>query len=223
MDFKEFIQRMASVIIAGGSTASFTRSVFEAILSEEGQVILDEYKTSSYKSFYNGQAKISRLAKKINAYIEPMNFSDYIYQFSDAAVENLCNQFSDVLPDITPHNAGEQLAELFVSIITEAAGTTKKSTSKSASKKGNDIPPIIIRPDAIVPDLAAVKDGVLYLEGIPSDHKGNVHPFQKYLDTASDYFSTKKTLLYAEKPHPFYDLYVCNDIRYKKYRNTNRK
>ena len=56
MDFKGFIQRMASVIIAGGSTAAFTRSVFEAILSEEGQVILDEYKASSYKSFYNGQA-----------------------------------------------------------------------------------------------------------------------------------------------------------------------
>ena len=132
MDFKEFIQRMASVVIAGGSTAAFTRSVFEAILSEEGQVILDEYKASSYKSFYNGQAKISRIAKKINAYIEPMNFSDYIYQFSEPAIENLCNQFSDVLPEITPHNAGEQLADLFVSIITEAAGTTKKSTPKSA-------------------------------------------------------------------------------------------
>ena len=61
-----------------------------------------------------------------------MNFSDYIYQFSDAAVDNLCTQFSDILPEITPHNAGDQLANLFVSIITDAAGTTKKSTPKSA-------------------------------------------------------------------------------------------
>ena len=82
MDFKEFIHRLASVISAGGNTAAFTRSVFEAILSEEGQDILDEYQPSSYKSFYNGQAKITRLARKINAYIEPMNFSDYIYQFT---------------------------------------------------------------------------------------------------------------------------------------------
>ena len=132
MDFKEFIHRLASVISAGGNTAAFTRSVFEAILSEEGQDILDEYQPSSYKSFYNGQAKITRLARKINAYIEPMSFSDYIYQFSDAAVDNLCTQFSDVLPEITPHNAGDQLANLFVSIITDAAGTTKKSTPKSA-------------------------------------------------------------------------------------------
>ena len=72
MDFKEFIHRLASVISAGGNTAAFTRSVFEAILSEEGQDILDEYQPSSYKSFYNGQAKITRLARKINAYIEPI-------------------------------------------------------------------------------------------------------------------------------------------------------
>lgn len=223
MDFKEFVHRLASVISAGGNTASFTRSVFEAILSEEGQDILDEYQPSSYKSFYNGQAKISRLAKKINAYIEPMNFSDYIYQFSDAAVENLCTQFSDILPEISPHNAGEQLAELFVSIITAAAGTTKKSTPKSASKEDDVIPPIIISPDAIVPDLATVKDGVLYMQGIPQENDEKPNPFQRYLETASAYYSTKKTLLYAEKPHPFYDIYVCNDIKYHKYKVTGAR
>lgn len=223
MDFKDFIHRLAPVISAGGSTAAFTRSVFEAILSEDGQDILDEYKPSSYKSFYNGQAKISRLAKKINAYIEPMNFSDYIYQFSDAAVDNLCNQFSDVLPGITPHNAGEQLAELFVSIITEAAGSTKKSTKNGASKRKDEIPPIIISPDAIAPDLATVKDGVLYMQGIPQEDDEEPNPFQRYLDTASSYYSTKKTLLYAEKPHPFYDIYVCNNIKYRKYKITGAR
>lgn len=222
MDFKEFIHRLASVISAGGNTAAFTRSVFEAILSEEGQDILDEYQPSSYKSFYNGQAKITRLARKINAYIEPMSFSDYIHQFSDAAVENLCAQFSDILPEITPHNAGDQLANLFVSIITDAAGTTKKSTSKSASKNGS-IPPIIIDPAGISPDLATVKDGVLYLEGLPQESEEPPHPFQAYLDTASAYYSTKKTLLYAEKPHPFYDIYVCNDIKYRKYKITGAR
>lgn len=222
MDFKDFIHKLASVISAGGNTAAFTRSVFEAILSEEGQVILGEYKNSSYKSFFNGSAKISRLAKKINAYIEPMNFSDYIHQFSDAAVENLCTQFSDGLPDITLHNAGDLLADLFVSIITDAAGTTKKSTPKRASKNA-PIPPVIISPNAVVPDLATVKDGVLYLEGIPKETDEDLNPFQTYLDTAVSYYSTKKTLLYAEKPHPFYDLYVCNDIRYRKFKITGAR
>lgn len=136
MDFKEFIHRLASVISAGGSTAEFTRSIFEAILSDDGQVILDEYQPSTYKSFYNGQAKISRLAKKINTYIEPIAFSEYIHQFPDGAVENLCRQFSDILPHIDLHNAGDMLADLFNSIIIEAAGASKKDPSKNASKKG---------------------------------------------------------------------------------------
>ena len=49
MDFKEFIHRLASVISAGGNTAAFTRSVFEAILSEEGQDILDLYAAGSVR------------------------------------------------------------------------------------------------------------------------------------------------------------------------------
>ncbi len=36
--------------------------------------------------------------------------------------------------------------------------------------------------------------------------------FKRYLKATTAYYSTKKTLLYAEKPHPFYELYVCNDI-----------
>lgn len=217
MDFKEFIHRLASVISAGGNTAAFTHSVFEAILSDDGQVILDEYQSSSYKAFYNGQAKISRLARKINTYIEPIAFSEYIHQLPDAAVENLCMQFSDVLPDIDLHNAGDRLAKLFNSIIIEAADSTRKSISKSAPKR-ESVPPVIIDPNGIVPDLAAVKDGVLYLEGLPQDTDDAPHPFQTYLNTASSYYSTKKTLLYAEKPYPFYDLYICNNIKYKKFK-----
>lgn len=222
MDFKEFIHRLASVISAGGNTAAFTRSVFEAILSDEGQVILDEYQSSSYKSFYNGQAKISRLARKINTYIEPIAFSEYIHQFPDGAVENLCMQFSDVLPDISLHNAGDMLAKLFNSIIIEAAGSTKKSTPKSTPKK-SPIPPIIINSNGIAPDLATVKDGVLYLDSLPHKNDDAPHPFQAYLNNASSYYSTKKTLLYAEKPHPFYDLYVCNNLKYKKFKSTGAR
>ena len=40
--------------------------------------------------------------------------------------------------------------------------------------------------------------------------------FNKYLKKAESFYSTKKTLLYAEKPHPFYEMYVCNNVSYKK-------
>lgn len=223
MLFHEFANKLSSVIRSGNSTDKFTKSLFSAIVTDDGQDILDGYKSTSYKGFYNGSTSISRISKKINTYIDPMEFSDYIHSFSDAAVENLCTVFVEYIPDITPDNAGDKLGELFVAIITEAAGAKKKSTASGASKTAK-IPPIIIDPHkGIAPDLAFVQDGVLYLEGIPKDHFDEPNPFKAYLDAASSYYSTKKTLLYAEKPHPFYELYVCNDIKYRKFRFTGAR
>lgn len=214
MQFKDFIQKLSSVIRAGGSTDKFTRSIFEAIVTEEGQPILDEYKKSSYKGFYNGSTSIRKISQKINAYIDPMEFADYINQFPDAVAGNLSNVFSADIPDISPYNAAEKLAELFVEIITEAAGLQNKPTEKP-------LPPIIMDAEhGIAPDLAVYRDGVLYMDRIQQDNDDCVSPFKNYLDKAVSYYSTKKTLLYAEKPHPFYELYVCNTVKYHKYRNS---
>ena len=208
MQFKDFIQNLSSVISAGGSTDKFTKSIFEAILTDDGQDILDEYSVSSYKGFYNGNTSISGISKKINAYIEPMGFSDYLDHFSDATREILCSVFKEEIPDIAPYNASDKLAELFVSIITEAAGAKKKKRDPKNAKK-TDSNSLGAFSD-IAPELTSKLNG--------SDDELN--PFTKYLDAASAYYSTKKTLLYAENPHPFYDLYVCNDIRYRKYHIT---
>jgi len=102
-----------------------------------------------------------------------MEFAEYISGHDDGAVENLCTVFKADIPDIELHNAGNKLAELFTSIITEAAGAKRKT---------------------------AVQHKV----------------FNKYLKKAESFYFTKKTLLYAEKPHPFYEMYVCNNISYKK-------
>ncbi len=217
MEFKDFIRKLSSVIRAGGSTDKFTRSIFEAIVTEEGQPILDEYKKSSYKGFYNGSTSIRKISQKINAYIDPMEFSDYINQFPDAVAGNLSNVFFADIPDINPCNAAEKLADLFVFIITEAAGSKNKPAEKP-------LPPIIVDAEhGIAPDLAEYQDGVLYLQGIKRDPDEYASPFKNYLEKAESYYSTKKTLLYAEKPHPFYELYVCNDVKYHKYRISGTK
>lgn len=223
MSFKEFIQNLFSVLSGGASTDRFTRTIFEAILSEEGQDILNDYKLSSYKNFYNGNTSIARISSKINAYVEPMEFSAFIHTYPDASIEILCSIFEKDIPDITPNNAGDKLAELFVTIITCAAGTKKKRFQNNTTVSEN-IPPIILDPIiGIAPDLAEYKDGVLYVEGLKKHNSDGTNPFENYLNAATSYYSTKKTLLYAEKPHPFYDLYVCNDIRYKKYRVTGTR
>ena len=172
MEFKEFVEKLASVLRDGSSTIEFTRSVFEAIVANTDLDILDGYKASSFKGFYNGNTSITRISKKINAHLEPMEFAEYISQHDDGAVETLCSVFKTDIPDIELNNAGNKLAELFTSIITEAAGAKRKTTVQQKI-------------------------------------------FNKYLKKAKSFYSTKKTLLYAEKPHPFYEMYVCNNIRYK--------
>ena len=224
MTFKDFVQKLSSVLSSGTSTDKFTRSLFEALLTDDGLDILDSYKPSSYKGFYNGNTSITRISQKINTYVEPMEFSAYIHTFSDAAVENLCSIFSDDIPDINSHNAGDKLAKLFESIIIEAAGTKKKkSAPKDTIETTHDIPGTF---SDIAPELTAENAGsIFFIDPKVSaklndgdDYEKEKNPFAKYLDTASVYHSTKKTLLYAEKPHPFYDLYVCSNIRYRKFR-----
>lgn len=218
MQFKDFASKLFSVLGCGASTYAFTRTLFDSILTDDGKDIIKGYSISSYKSYYNGYNSISKISKKINAYVEPMEFSDYIEQFSDAVTENLCAVFQDEIPDIDSYNAAEKIALLFVEIITQAAEITKKSPSKGASNSVKSLPPIILNPqDGIAPDLAEYKDGVLYLEKrkVSIEEK---NPFQNYLDASTSYYSTKKTLLYAEKPHPFYEIYVCNNVRSKKVR-----
>ena len=70
MTFSEFANRLGRVIRSESSTATFTRTLFEAILPEDRLDVLNEYKISSYKAFYNGNSNITNIAKKINKYAQ---------------------------------------------------------------------------------------------------------------------------------------------------------
>jgi hypothetical protein len=229
MQFKEFVQKLSSALRGGASTDKFARALFEAILTDDGQDILDGYQMSSYKGFYNGNTSITGIAKKINTYMDPMEFSAYIYTFPDAAVENLCAIFENDITDIEYDNAGDKLAELLMAIITEAAGAKKKKSVPKDAKKIIDSPFGAF--SNVAPELTPENAGsVFFLDPVFSaelnennESEEKINPFAKYLVAATAYYSTKKTLLYAEKPHPFYDLYVCNDIRYRKFRATGAR
>ncbi len=217
MDFKEFAHRMGSVIRGESSTSAFTRTLFESIIPTEKLDALDEYSESSFKAYYNGQSKITRIARKINPYAEQALFEEFIYDQGDAVAQKLCNVFSDVLPDITLHSAGEMLAALFDEILNTAAGTNKKSTAKGADEEA-DIDfskpfAIIASGEETAPDLIDFQDGTLFFGGVPG-HEEPQDAFETYLNKAVEFHSVKKTLLYAEKPRPFYEMYVCNDVTY---------
>lgn len=63
MTFSEFVNMLFPIIGAGSSTHAFTRSMFDTIIDESGQSILDEYSEETYKAYYNGStALISTLS-----------------------------------------------------------------------------------------------------------------------------------------------------------------
>lgn len=214
MEFKDFYNKLSTVLKAESSASAFTRTIFEAIIPEEKYDLKKEYSDSTFKGYSSGNS-ISRIAKKINSVADPMLFEEYINNHEDVTIEKLCSVFADDIPGLTAHNAGELISTLFSDIISEAASTNKKSAHKDANHLGSF--------SGIAPELTPENaDNIFFIE--PSlinetEEDLTLNPFQKYLDLAIAYNSTKKTMLYAETPHPFYDLYVCNDISYVKFRN----
>lgn len=142
MTFSEFAKRLYTVIGAGSRTSSFARTLLDTIVVYEDEALnpIQELKAPTFKAYYNGTNNITKTAKKINANIETSAFEEYIDTFPDNAVQALCDLFEEDIPDITLHNANQKLAELFASIIYEAAaaqpqtvGKSKSNTKKTAS------------------------------------------------------------------------------------------
>ena len=134
MKFNEFANRLYPIIGAGSSTHAFSKSLFDAIISDEGKDILEESQPDTYKAYFNGNTGISRFAKKVTAYIDRVEFEDYLDGFSDEASIALCHAFSDCFPDADSRTISQQIAELFVQIIREAAcprGARKKEKGPS--------------------------------------------------------------------------------------------
>ncbi len=138
MKFHEFAQLMHPVIGGASSTHAFVKTLFDAIIIEDGREVLEEVGEDTYKSYYNGNTGISRIAKKLSPYLEPEEFVAFCNEFQDSTRDTLCEKFCEHLPEITAHNVSELLANLFRDIITEAASTKRKSTSKSAKRKAEE-------------------------------------------------------------------------------------
>lgn len=140
MEFKDFVQILHPIIGGSSSQGAFVKTLFDVIVTEDGQSALDEQSEVTYRSYFNGQTGISRIAKKISPYIETENFVTYIHDFSDETVSSLCESFREYLPEIDNFNAGRQLADLFLAILKTAAGTKRKSAPKDANGSAGKTP-----------------------------------------------------------------------------------
>lgn len=152
MTFSEFVNMLFPIIGAGSSTHAFTKSMFDAILDDSGQNILDEYSEETYKAYYNGNTGISRIAKKVCAYMEPENFVSYIDGFPDATRDSLCEVYKESISGCDSYNISQALADLFAEIIRTAAAAKRGAATRA--KKKTDVVPTISDDQVIVDALS---------------------------------------------------------------------
>lgn len=132
MNFVEFVTITRHILGGKGGVHIYVRTLFDAILTESGKEILDGYSKESYKAYAGGKTSISDISRAMVQYIDPVEFSSFIFNTEESAQIALCEQFTEFLPNINVNNVGDEIAELFANIIRTAAQTKRK---KPASKK----------------------------------------------------------------------------------------
>lgn len=136
MNFKEFVELTRPVIGGKGGIQKYVRTLFDAILTDDGRDILDDYSDSSYKSYGNGNVQITKIAKAMSPHLDLVEFASFIFQVGESAQLQLCERFSPYLPNINARNVGDEIASLFADIIWDAAGTKRKSPASSDDDAG---------------------------------------------------------------------------------------
>lgn len=132
MDFVEFVSITRPILGGKGGVHIYVRTLFDAILTENGKEILDGYSKESYKAYAGGKTSIRDISKAMVQYVDPVEFSSFIFNTEESAQIALCEQFTEFLPNINVNNVGDEIAELFANIIRTAAQTKRK---KPASKE----------------------------------------------------------------------------------------
>ncbi|RGM22312.1 hypothetical protein DXC23_04495 [Eubacterium sp. OM08-24] len=139
MEFKVFAKKLKNVIGGKSNTKLFTKTIFETMMNESGPELLADTSLETFKSYFNGNTSISKVAALILANLnESDEFPSYLEGFGETTAQLLADEFKNDIPDINSVNASFKITDLFFEILREAAGK-EKSTQKSADKTPHDI------------------------------------------------------------------------------------
>lgn len=139
MEFKVFAKKLKNVIGGKSNTKLFTKTIFETMMNESGSELLADTSLETFKSYFNGNTSISKVAALILANLnENDEFSSSLEGFGETTAQLLADEFKNDIPDINSVNASLKITDLFLEILSEAAGK-EKSTPKSADKTPHDI------------------------------------------------------------------------------------
>lgn len=139
MEFKVFAKKLKNVIGGKSNTKLFTKTIFETMMNESGSELLADTSLETFKSYFNGNTSISKVAALILANLnEDDEFPSYLEGFGETTAQLLADEFKNDIPDINSVNASLKITDLFLEILREAAAK-EKSTPKSADKTPHDI------------------------------------------------------------------------------------
>lgn len=133
MEFTEFVNILKPIIGGAENTHSFVKTLLDVVVTEEGKPFLEDAKEPTYKAYFNGKTKITKMAQRISPYLEPEEFATYLDAFSDATAQQIIDTFTPFIDGLTASNMPEKMAYFFCDLIRAAATTEKKKgTPKSA-------------------------------------------------------------------------------------------
>lgn len=134
MEFKVFAKKLKNVIGGKSNTKLFTKTIFETMMNESGSELLADTSLETFKSYFNGNTSISKVAALILPNLsDDDEFPSYLEGFGETTAQLLADEFKDEIPDINSVNAPLKITDLFLEILREASGK-EKSTPKSADK-----------------------------------------------------------------------------------------
>ncbi|WP_093141909.1 NACHT domain-containing protein [Ruminobacter amylophilus] len=115
---------------------------------------------------------------------------------------------------------GENISS--IEILYEESDTTDEDIAPIADVLGSNcgVPLVVEQVGQVLPDISSILSSQIYMVDehlLLEEQAEDVHknlPFAKYLREASSFYNDKKTLLNPEDSCPFYDLYVCNNLKY---------
>lgn len=126
MDFIEFVKITRPIIGGKSNISTYVKTLFDAILTDNGKDILDDYSNATFKSYANGSTSINKISMAMVPYIDPVEFSSFIMNTEESTQIELCTKFAKHLPNINPSNVGYEIADLFANIIRNAAEIKQK-------------------------------------------------------------------------------------------------
>ena len=96
MKFKVFAKKLKKVIGGKSNTKLFTKTIFETMMNESGAELLADTSLETFKSYFNGNTSISKVAALILANLnEEDEFSSYLDGFGETTAQLLADEFKD--------------------------------------------------------------------------------------------------------------------------------